>query len=86
MIEDPGPKMQGSRGSRVRTGEEGGKGRVRFEGGEREVAEGLRGQKSKGVGDIRRLRDVRGMREFGGGRGQSMELDMRKVRGERVRG
>lgn len=63
MIEDPGPKMQGSRGSRVRTGEEGGRGRVKFEGGEREEAKGLRCQKRKGVGDIRWLRDVRGLRE-----------------------
>lgn len=46
----------------------------------------MRGRKSKGLGDMKRLRDVRGMREFGGGGGQSMELEMRKVSGERVRG
>lgn len=39
---------------------------MRDEGGEGEEAEGVRGRKSKGVGDIKRLSDVRGMREFGG--------------------
>lgn len=37
------------------------------------------------MGDVRGLRDVRGMREFGRG-GQRVEVAMRKVRGERVRG